>query len=150
MNIQLPRENWCRILLLELIRKKISAKSQQNIAVKAVQRNCCRISQKILLRELPRENCCRSSPKILLSKPSREIAAKYQQNIAAKAAQRKKMGRFLAKPKQPRQQEPTPSQSQLLSSEILINYKSRHQKDLLTFEYTIILTLYYYIIINES
>jgi hypothetical protein len=50
------------------------------------------------------------------------------------------MGRFLAKPKQPRQQmEPTPSQSQLLSSEILMNDKSRHQKDLLTFEYTIII-----------
>ena len=50
------------------------------------------------------------------------------------------MGRFLAKPKQPRQQMgPMPSQSQLLSSEILMNDKSRHQKDLLTFEYTIII-----------
>jgi hypothetical protein len=33
-----------------------------------------------------------------------KIAAKSQQNIAAKSAQRKNMGRFLAKPKQPRQQ----------------------------------------------
>ena len=49
------------------------------------------------------------------------------------------MGRFLAKPKQPRQMEPTPSQSQLLSSEILMNDKSRRQKDLLTFEYIIII-----------
>ena len=48
------------------------------------------------------------------------------------------------------QMQPTPCQSQLLSSEISIMDKSRHQKDLLAFEYTIILTVYFYIIINES
>jgi hypothetical protein len=78
--------------------------------------------------------------KILLSKLPREIAAKSQQNVAAKAAQRKKHGTIPGNQKQPRQQmEPTPSQSQLLSSEIIINDKSRHHKELLTFEYTIII-----------
>ena len=114
--------------------ERIAAESHKNIATRATQRD--------LLPKLT---------KILLSKSSKEIAAKSQQYIAAKAAQRKNMRRFPAKPKQPRQQmEPTPSQSQLLSSEISITDKSRYQKDLLTFEYTIILTVYFYIIINES
>ena len=43
--------------------ERIAAEAHQNIAGKAVQRNCCRISPKIMLQELPRENCCRSSPK---------------------------------------------------------------------------------------
>ena len=125
--------NLIKILLRKPTRE-IAAESHQYIAAKAAQRE--------LLPNLT---------KILLSKPSKEIAAKSQQYIAAKAVQRKDMGRFLAKPKQPRQQmEPTPSQSQLLSSEITINDKSRYQKDLLTFEYTIILTLYFYVIINEG
>ena len=112
-----------RILLLEQIRNKIAVESQQNIAVKSFPG---RIAAK--------------AHQILLSKSSREIATKSQQNIAAKTAQRKNMGRFPAKPKQPRQQmEPTPSPSQLLSSELFIFDKSRHQKDLLIFEYTIII-----------
>jgi hypothetical protein len=42
--------------------QSIAAKAHQ-IAVKAVQRNCCRISPKILIRELPRENCCQITTK---------------------------------------------------------------------------------------
>ena len=44
MNIQLPRENWCRILLLELIRKI----------------NCCQVSPKYCCEKLSRENCCKN------------------------------------------------------------------------------------------
>ena len=67
--------------------------------------------QNIAVNSCP-EKIAAEAHQILLSKPFREIAAKSQQNIAAKAAQRKNMGRFLAKPKQPRQQmEPTPSQA---------------------------------------
>ena len=81
MNIQLPRENWCRILLLELIRKI----------------NCCQVSPKYCCEKLSRENCCKNLNKILLSKPSREIAAeshkKYcyescPERIAAEAHQK--------------------------------------------------------------
>ena len=79
--------NLTKILLLELIRK-IASKSQQNIAVKAVQRNCCQISTKY---------CGESCPE----KKHGTIPGK------TKAAKTPRL-------------EPTPSQSQLLSSEILI------------------------------
>ena len=62
MNIQLPRENWCRILLLELIRKKLLSSLTKILLRKAVQREL-----------LPNLN------NILLSKPSKEIAAKSHQ-----------------------------------------------------------------------
>ena len=116
----LPRENRCRSspkYCCQSRPEKWLPNLTKNVATRAAQRE--------LLPKLT---------KILLSKLSREIAAKSQQNIAAKAAQRKNMGRFLAKPKQPRQQmEPTPShinESQEQASERLSDLRIQNHSHL--------------------
>ena len=79
------------------------------------------------------------------------IAAEAHQNIAVKAVQNKILLRKL--PREKTWDDSWQNQSsqdsrwnqrllKLLSREILMKHKSRHQKDLMTFEYKIILTLY--------
>ena len=68
--------------------QRIGAEAHQNIAVKAVQRNCCRILPKMLLRELHRENGCRSSPKYCCQSRQEKLLPNLTKNVATSAAQR--------------------------------------------------------------
>ena len=155
---QLPRENWCRSspeyccqswseknccrVSPEYCCEKLPRENRHRISPKY----CCQSLLEKWLPNLTKNVATRAAQrellpkltKILLSKLSTEIAAKSQQNIAAKAAQRKTWDDSWQNQSS---QDSRWNQRllKLLSREILMKPKSRHQKDLMTFEYKIIL-----------
>ena len=71
--------------------ERMAAEAHQNIAVKAVQRNCCQISPKFCYKSCPVRSAAEAHQNIAVKAVQRKlkIGAEAHQNIAARANQKK-------------------------------------------------------------